>query len=400
MIDLVLFVLPNARLSDPMMYFPLGVLYLAAVARRAGFDVRIVDFRMGVDEEAIPESEFYGFSATTPEIVVAKKLAQRIKGHTIIGGAHATLLPEDCVKDFNWVVRGEGENILPGILAGLQPQGVHIAPRLNLDNLPLPAWDLAEHPFSETLFPGERYGKSELAATIIGSRGCPFSCHFCANPLRPPVVYRSADNILTEVATLKSMGVNHFRFEDDNITLLPDFERLCLLMKEMKVHWKAHTRSDQLTQSKAQLLRLGGCEECGIGVESADDRVLRINNKKETVSDHIKAVKMLKDAGVRVKTYFISGLPGETDETLNRNMEFISKVQPEKWTVSTFIPYPGCAIYQRPGAFGIRIVDRDFTNWWNFAPHFVHELNGQTRKQMWQRYTWFYEWLRSDIWRT
>lgn len=397
--DLVLLPLPDWIDNQPKMYFPLSLMILAAVSRDAGYDVEIVDCRDGI--KPLPDARFYGFSCATPQINIAKEWAGKLKGKTIIGGAHASLLPLDCVKHFDYVVRGEGEQVLVEILKGDRQNGIITAPRIkNLDGIPYPAWDMVNQPFSDTLFPGERYGKGELAATLIGSRGCPFLCSFCGNIHRAPVTYRSLDNIVGELKELIKRGVKHFRFEDDCFTIHPEFENLCLEMARLKIHYKAHTRSDLTTKEKADLLFYSGCEECGLGVESADNDVLKMNNKKETVDDHVKAVKILKDAGLRVKTYFVMGLPGETDTTLELNKAFAKETQIDKWTVSTFCPYPGTAIFNSPGKFGIEILNKDFSRWWNYCEAgYNHVIFGQTPEQMWNRYKEFYSYLKEGRYR-
>lgn len=401
--DIVLLSLPDTVDSQPLMYFPLALTYLGAVVRQAGYDVEIYDGRTGnVDEivKELPEAKYYGFSCATPQINVARQIARKLKGIKIIGGAHASLLPLDCIKDFDYVVRGEGEESLLRILRRQIQPGILTSEHIkDLDAIPYPAWDMASQPFSDTLFPGERYGKGELAATLIGSRGCPYACNFCGNIHTAPVRFRSADNIIGELKELINLGVRHFRFEDDCFTIHPEFKSLCTEMAKLDIHYKCHTRSDLMRPDKAKLLNLSGCEECGLGVESADDVVLRINNKKETVEDHKQAIKILKDAHLRVKTYFVMGLPGETDLTLELNKQFIRETQVDKWTVSTFCPYPGCAIFKSPGKFNIEIIEKDFSKWWNFADSYNHLLYGQSRPEMWQRYKHFYEWLKQGGWK-
>ena len=391
--------LPNLVLTNPTMYFPLGNLYLAAMAKMAGFSVEIVDMRAG--EKKLPPARFYGFSCTTPEIQAAKKLARKVKGKTIVGGAHPTLLPDDCLKDFDYVVRGEGEYALIDILKGNQHTQLRNADRiLNLDLLPYPAWDMVEHPFSEELFPGERYGKGQKAMTVLCSRGCPFSCSFCGNAMRIPVIYRSVPNIIGELVALKLRGVGHIRFEDDNFTNHPEFIRLCIELGEMDIKWKCHTRSQLVKPTQMELMKAAGCEEVGVGVESADDRVLAINNKKETRDDHARAVRIIHQAGLRAKTYMIAGLPGETDNTFKANQEFFKEVKPDKWTLATFTPYPGCDVYNSPEKYGITIIDTNFNHWWNFTEgHFVHKLNNESQGKTWLRYERLYQWLVKEEWK-
>lgn len=399
MLSLCLVQLPNPALITQM-YTSLGLLYLASVVEQAGYSVEIIDLRNG--DKPLPQAEFYGFSCTTPEIDYAKKLAKRVKGTTIVGGGHASLLPEDCADYFDYVVVGEGEEIILNFLEGNYyfPQIIKTPRILDLDKIPFPAWHKVKEPFSDYIFAGEGYGKDAPTATIIASRGCPFRCHFCGNILRSPVTFRSVGNIIEEMRDIVAQGIRHFKFVDDNFTLHPQFEHLCEEIGGLNIQYIGHTRSDLMTNDKARIWAKSGCVQSGLGVESADQAVLNLNNKRETVEDHIKAIRALKSAGMRVKCYFITGLPGETDKTIELNKEFILETQPDKFTISTFTPYPGCAIYNRPRDFGIIITEPDWSRWWNFCEgKYNHVLDGQTEEQMWARYLDFSKFLKGETWK-
>ena len=408
-LDLCLIQMPNLALENPKMYQPLGNLYLMAMVKRAGYKAQLLDFRDGVGD--IPPAKFYGFSCTTPEITMAKEVAKKVDGQTIVGGAHPSLLPDDCQGSFDYIVRGEGEYVLLHILNGNLKPGIIDAPRIeHLDALPLPDWDSCPEPFSRTLYTGERYGEGAISSAIIGSRGCPFSCAFCGNVYKAPVLFRSVANILYELFSLMARGVYHFRFVDDNFTLHPQFAELCKEFHRYGIVYRCHTRSSLITPEKAKALAGSGCEECSLGIESADDYVLELNQKKETVDSHIKAVKALQYAGLRVKVYWMSGLPGETDETIKLNMEFMKTLKPDKWTLATFTPYPGCEIFNHPEKYGVSIINPHWENWWNFTFNvrdldlpgregYVHLLQGQTAEEMKARHDEFYYFLLSEEWR-
>lgn len=425
MYDLVLVELPNPALENPKMYFGLGNLYLSAVAKKAGCKVYVADFRQAIGD--LPEALFYGFSATTPQISIAKHMASKVHGKTIIGGPHATLLPADCIGHFDYLVNGEGELALFSILSGtkdpdniaavtidriIRETRVYNAPRIrNIDWIPYPDWDAVDEPFSKTLYTGERYGIGNISMAMITNRGCPAKCAFCGNTLNNPISFRSIDNIIGEVLELMKRDVHYIRFVDDNFTIHPQFKKLCETLSQYNVHYRAHTRSDFMTDEKAELLALSGCEECSIGVESADDNVLKINKKRELVQDHVKAIKSLKKAGVKVKVYLMSGLPGETQGTIDRGKVFMQATQPDKWTLSTFTPYPGCDIYNNPEKYNIDIVDKNFNHWWNFVFNvrdlelperngYVHILKGDTPEAMKARHDEFYNFLiKEELWK-
>ena len=389
------------------MYQPLGLLYIAAAAKEACRTVKFIDCREGEKyKETLPlemqQSRYVGFTATTPELAFCIEWAKRCYNATIIGGPHATLRPQDCEGHFDYVVVGEGEQVIRAILADyyeVQPRTIR-PPRIkNLDDVPIPDWEITGNGFSPTLFPGERYGLGPPAATMILSRGCPFSCAFCGNWLRTPVVYRSVENIEKEIDYLVGKGVQHFRFEDDNLTIHPDLKDLCKMLQSKAIHFKAHTRSDLVKAPIMVMLKEAGLEEFGLGIESADDDVLMLNRKKETVAQHLEACRIIKKAGIRLKTYFMSGLPGETGQTLQLNMEFVRKAKPDKWTLSIFTPYPGCDIFASPEQYGVHIIDKDLSHYWNFPDAFTYELDTADREILERRYRRFYKWLVEETWR-
>ena len=408
MFDLCLIELPNPALESPKMYMALGNLYLAASALKAGYKTVIADFRESIGE--IPKAEFYGFSCTTPQIDTAEQLVKKVRGKTIIGGAHPSLLPEDCMGKFDYIVRGEGEETLIDILKGKYNKNTIInAPRIiDLDTIPYPAWDLVRDCFSTNLYTGERYGLGGKSVAVITSRGCPYRCAFCGNVLLKPVTFRSIDNVWHELLELMKRGVTHFRFVDDNFTLHPQFPELCKKIEMLGVHYRCHTRSNLIDSKKAEMMKGSGCEECSLGVESADDRVLKINHKGETVSQHAKAIRILQEGGLNPKIYWMSGLPGETDETIELNMQFMRELKPTKWTLSTFTPYPGCDIYNNPQDYNIEITNHHWRTWWNFVfchdkvlPNregYNHVLLGQTQEEMEARHNKFYRFLREESW--
>lgn len=410
--DLTLIAMPDLALATPTMYFPLGVLYLAAVVEEAGYTVEICDFREGIKD--VPKSKYYGFSCLTPHINQAKALAKAVGGYTIVGGTHPTVYPEDCLNSFDYIVRGEGEEAILEILSGKVQGEILNAPRIkDLDKIPLPAYHLVDRAFSRTLFRGERYGEGEYSAPMITSRGCPQTpaCSFCPNMLQTPVTFRSIENIWLEIADLKTeWGITNFRFVDDNFTIHPKFEELCKALGRMNIKFRCHTRANFMSQEKADLLKEAGCEECSLGLESADDYVLQLNNKKMTALDNGIAIWKLKEAGIRSKVYWMSGLPGETGETIARNMDFMRIYKPDKWTLSCFTPYPGCDVFENPDKYGVEILNENFDNYWNFVfeengkkfpgrEGYIHLLKGQTMEEMVNRHHKFEKYLRSEVWK-
>lgn len=407
MVDIVLVQCPNPVLETPTMYPNLGILYLVASLERANYKVHIADLR---GEEAnidlIPDAPFIGFSATTGEIADAKKLARLAKQRnpsckTIIGGAHASILYEDCsIRDFDCVVVGEGEYAILDILQGMQASQIVQSRITDLDDLPFPARHLVNS-FSYTLMPGERYGEGVKATSVMFSRGCPQNCSFCANVHRAPVTYRSPENIRDEVKELISKHeCRAFRVEDDNFTLNKKWMlSVCEVLAPLEVSFKCHSRGNLIDEESVVVLKEAGCVEVGIGLESADQAVLNKVDKGVRVHRCARTIQLLRKHGVGSKVYFVLHLPGESIESIGMNKDFMRATAPDKWTLSRLAPFPGSAIFGNPKAYGITWVDPDFSHYWNFWPHALIEYEDVSRTELDRRYHEFYAWLKEESWR-
>jgi len=405
--------LPNPQLITPTMHINLGLLYVASAVKSRGHQVKIVDLRSKrsvdhLDCKQILSADFVCFSATSGEIKYAKELNYYL--HiiekdliTVVGGAHASLCPDDC-NGFDAVVVGEGEKVILDIIEkGVrgrieQERFIKDIDRFSID------WGLLpeEQMFSYTLLPGEKYGESgDKGVTLIGSRGCPFSCAFCANFASAPVVFRSPQNIYEEVYLLRDKyGVLEFRFVDDMFTLNKQWIKVvCEHLAILDIKYRCHTRADHLTREIVHWLKNSGCVEVAMGVESGDPQVLKMVNKQETVETFTTAISLLKDVGLRAKVYLISGLPGETERSLGCTYEFMCKARPDKWTLSQFTPYPGCAVWKNPMKYGVRIINKEFENYWNFTDKVTYELVGMfTSEELRARYEMLYSLLRFERW--
>lgn len=357
---------PDSFSFEPMTYPPLGLLYIAAVLERDGFEVEIADMRKG---RLIGEADYYGFTATTPQIddvIFINKLikSKHPDAFTFIGGAHASWRYNEIFSQFDAVFVGEAEfdvtrvlnNKIRGALINCNKK------EHSVDEIPLPARRLmpAEDIVSKKLWDGERYfnDNSPVATTLITSRGCPWRCGFCAN-IPQKVRFRSVVNVIDEIDVIKTdYNCNHFRFLDDNF--LTDRGRvfdLCSVLPSRNIFFRCSARSDLIDDHICKRLYYAGCREIGFGVESADDTVLAIIKKNETVADHRNAIKIAKENGLKVKIFMMAGLPFENDLTVSKNKWFIEDTQPDKVVVSLFTPFPGSDIYERPYNYLVDIND-------------------------------------------
>jgi len=110
-------------------------------------------------------------------------------------------------------------------------------------------------------------------------------------------------------------------------------------------------------------MKKSGCVEVGIGAESGAQEILDNAKKGENVETIMRAIKMSKDIGLRVKAFFIIGLPGETRETVNKTIDFIGNANLDDFDISIYYPYPGSIIYKDKEQFDIKFKD-DYGHSW------------------------------------
>jgi radical SAM superfamily enzyme YgiQ (UPF0313 family) len=386
--------------SDP----PLGLLSVAAQARKSGLEVRLFDQAFQKD---IPESDYYGLSATTLEYPEALKQAGRIKeaypkAKIIAGGVHFDVFPEtDWLKEidalpFDVICRGEGEGTIGravGCLnSGLKKQVISRTDLLDLDSLELPARDLLDR--ARYFIPGETITGMNTggnSSTIMVSRGCPMKCAFCASPTlhHRRVRFRSIDNTIKELEELRQKyNVNALRFQDDNIPLnLKKHPALAPFLANLGIYSRGSARVDSVTPEMLDLLWQAGFRELGFGVESASQKVLDYISKGTTIEQNRYALKLTKERGFKTRAFIMTGLAGEDRDSADKMIEFLSDTKPDVVTLTSFIPLPGSDIYMHPEKYGVRIKTKDWARYdiaikWDKGTEWAHELVNLSQEEM------------------
>jgi len=387
--------------KPPRSYQGLGLTYLAGVLEEAGFEVRIcdkyppspdtddeavLDERLAADVAAMSPS-LVGITIHTPTIVertrLAKRLRERLPGTLLIaGGHHPTTEPEDTLQnsDFDICVIGEGEETLleiaqrieegegrertdwlakiRGVAYKHEGQIARTAPRspvADLDSLPLQAVHLLGL---------EDYGPHPLlgvsSSCLLTYRGCPMGCAFCMNPQGPKVRKRSASNVVDEIEqVVDRFGVRGFNVHDNAFGL--DRERsaaVCdeVTQRKLDVKWECWTQGNLVDRELAEKMRASGCVRVGFGAESGDDEVLAKARPGFTAAQHLEGIRSLRAAGIPVVPFFIFGLPGESEDSVRRTVEFAKQSGVDEVCLNILRPYPGTAIWRDPEAFGMRLT--------------------------------------------
>lgn len=355
---------------------PLGIAYLAAVARAGGHNVKIID--LNIDNRALErtnlnEYDIIGITTDTPRYYEALRISKIIKEADkliVMGGYHVTFLDEEVLSTglVDIVVRGEGEEIFLNLLNALEGKtglknilgisyidgGKFIRnndalPPQNLDNLPFPARDLLQISKYKTTLNGVP------SANLITSRGCPYNCYFCASSKFGGIKWRarSAKNIVDEMEMLHNeYGYRAFEFLDDNFTL--NKKRIFAFADELEkrnltdIIWWCFARVDTIAKNEPMVKRMAevGAYRIFLGLESVNETVLDKYGKGIENNQQIDAINILRKYGIGIHGSFIIGDMNETKEMVMETVNWAKKMNPELAQFSLLVPFPGTQLYE------------------------------------------------------
>jgi radical SAM superfamily enzyme YgiQ (UPF0313 family) len=363
---------------------PLGIGYLASYLLKHGHDVKIVDAHLEklelidiLDRINSYGPDLIGISTTTPTFKITIKIAQEIKKNApglkiFIGGAHITATPETAMvsKCFDYGIVGEGEKTFLELVQYLEnPSNKNIfdiaglALRKNgkvfntpirgyienLDELPMPARHLMIALKETQAVPASVYKLP--SGNLITSRGCPSQCSFCDRAIfGMKFRARNAKSVVDEVEILiNEYGARDIKFFDDTFTVSK--QRVYEIIDEMKrrkikIPWSCLTKVKSINKELLKAMKEAGCWQILFGLESGDDRMLKLLKKGNTVEDNRKAVTMAAELGINTRGDFIVGTPGETKESLMNTLNFALSIPLDYAHFNKFVPLPGTEIYR------------------------------------------------------
>lgn len=388
----------------------LGTLTLAALGRERGHAVHIVDGkRTGTSPEAVAERvaalrpTHVGISAMTISVINAGRIADRIKALVpdaviTVGGPHVSAIPErtlDRFPSFDFGIVGEGEHsyyqLIDGLAAGTSvddvgglvyrdPAGIaHANPRVpyldgdELDRLPQPAWDLVPD-FPLRFQPNVFNYRATPVASIITSRGCPFSCTFCDRSTSGKKGrFHSVEYVVAMCRRLSDLGVKHVLFYDDLFTVnRKRVVELCHAFQDegFRFTWSCNSHPNLLDLETLQLMRRAGCWQIAYGIESGSQRVLDVVKHEVRIPRMIETLRMTRAAGIRTKGLLMMAHPTEGEDSLQETVDFLRQAPLDLVQITKFTPYPGTPSYAGIGEQGTFDEDWEQMNAmnWVFVP--------------------------------
>ncbi len=374
----ILFINPPGNTLNE--YPPIGLLYLASVAREGGYTVDFFD--TGVQNNKNISLEDYviksdpnvcALSLYTTNILRAFDIIQWVKAKSpkckvIIGGHHATALPERTMEEcpgIDYLVYGEGEKTFVELLNAIDKNcSIHeikgifyradnsirsTEPRKyieDLDSIPFPAFDLIKdfNYLYDTFVQGRR------VATMVSSRGCPYKCVFCNRSVfKSKYRRRSPGNVVAEMKyQIEKFGVDEIYFMDDLFAIqrewLDEFYRE-LDKNNIRIPWKCLGRVDALSKEDFIKMRTHGCYIIQFGVESGNDEILRDIKKNITTDQARRAFNEAREAGIYTYGFFIFGHRKDNYSSVKHTLKFAQELNPSFISFFLLVPFPGTEVY-------------------------------------------------------
>jgi anaerobic magnesium-protoporphyrin IX monomethyl ester cyclase len=399
----------------------LGLAYLGAVSEQQGHTVRIYD---GDVEDISLEKvlrdfapDLVGITANTIQIKSAWRDAALVKSiadiPVVLGGPHPTVLPAESAERpaVDIVVRGEGEVVWEELclwrrvdgkwqaaisdLESVQgisyqtPDGqVHHNPDRpvieDLDSLPLPAYHLFKINRYTNLQPTVDHIEGP-SYPILTSRGCPYRCTYCSQIGPRRWRMRSPDNVVAEWRWLvRDLGAAEIGVLDDsfNVNRQRVLDICDLLIKEKLTHvpWIMINgiRANLADQELLGHMKQAGCIRSAFGVESGNQEILdSVIGKQLTLEQVRAAFKAAKEVGMETIGFFMIGLPGETEETMDETIRFAIELDPVVANFSMATPFPGTEMSRTVQEKG-RLLVKDYDDFAFFEGKASFEMDGMT----------------------
>jgi len=316
--------------------------------------------------------DLMAFSAEANMFPYVKEYAKAIKTEldipVIIGGLHATALPEYVIKhdQFDILCRGEGEKPMLELCNKIEEgkdysdvpslwvkkkDGTIVKNEMghlieDINKLPFPDRDLFY-----------KYNAFSNHLLIMGSRGCKFRCTYCHNSFQHDlykgkgkwVRRRYVDNLIEEIQwARKKYPIKAIEFEDECFTDEHDwvFEFSKKYKEQVDLPFFCQNRPNHVTPEIAKALADAGCVETFMGVESGSKEI-RDNVMHRYLSNEqaINAAKYIKESGIRLQATAIFGSPGETPEQMWETVKLLETIKPDSMPTFTMFPYPGSSLW-------------------------------------------------------
>lgn len=363
---------------------PLGLASIAAYLEQRKISVSIVDCyahpnsMARINDVLLAERpSFICFSCTTSSFLDGIRICNEAKAllpgiQSVFGGVHVSALKEKIIEDFKSVdfcVIGEGEESLfqlvsvgaekPETVEGIVYRTQDGSARftgyrrelLDLDKMPFPAYEkLTGYPDAYKL-PIFNYPKAPNTS-CISSRGCPYACSYCDRSVfRRSFRYNSADYLYEHLRYLKDrFHIRHINFYDDQFTFNRQrVEDFCtkIMDNSLDMTFNCAVRAEHIDPDLLKMMKEAGCWMISLGIETGDEDLLTRHRQNANLDMLAEKIHDIKRAGIRVKGLLMMGLPGESEQSIQKSMNYVFSNPIDDINLAKFTPFPGSPLYEK-----------------------------------------------------
>jgi radical SAM superfamily enzyme YgiQ (UPF0313 family) len=425
---------------------PLTIGYIATAARQSGHDVLVLDL-WAVEmtmAEALAQLRAFApdvvfFEAHAPPFPIVQRCAAAVRrfsqARMVAFGSVPTFMPQRVVgRDLpiDVAVIGEseytaadlieafGENRALADVLGIAfwddraGSVVRTPPRTppdDLDTLPIIDYDLFDlTKYRKLSFPVPIHRQVRWGH-ILASRGCPYPCTHCSFDHRQSYGRKfrkhSPGRVVDEMELLvNTRGITAISIEDDIFTMDRQWvTEICdeILARGLKVKWIIQTRVDCFDRPLLRKMKQAGCSGISLGIESGNDRVLKVLKKGFTREQALEGIRMCQEEGLMMRLLFMIGNPTETAEEVEDTIDLVLKAKAITIQVHISTPYPGTGLLGEAESDGQHI--EDFTSY-NQIVHNISDIPDDVlwyfQKKFYRKY--FFSWkyfklfFRQRVW--
>lgn len=413
---------------------PLGILALASMIKRYGYNVKVVDAHAdSLDINAIKQKiidfqpDVVGVTAMTVMISASAEIAKVVKEinsniTTILGGVHVTAEPIETLRrypQFDYAVIGEGEVVFTEFLERLRKDGKPQAVKSlvwkageeivvnerraffkGLDEFPPPAFDLVPNLFNHYRL--SVFGTKKFKSVgLVTSRGCTGKCTFCdLGVVGRGYRANSAEYLISLMKDLYTKyGVSDFLFYDDLfVGSRPRLQEICeiIIKEKLPFTWSCCARVDFIHVDMLKLMKEAGCWMIEYGIESGCQRIIDSMRKNITKEKIVETINATYEAGIVTKGNFIFGNPGEDHWSILESIDFACGELKLNYAQHTFLqPLPGSELYETAGRYGE--FDPSWDRFNTFSINFIPKGFTRDNLVMYSKYFWNRFYLRPHI---
>lgn len=316
--------------------------YLAAFVDERYFEITLVDEYNG----CIPYRKFYDLVAitvNTPNAPHCYEIAAAFRANgarIVMGGPHATLLPDEVYTHCDFLFVGESEltwgQFLEDFRKGRTKEVCQTVFPPLLEKLPIPRWDLLKR------------GRT-MKGAVFATRGCPYNCRYCnlKQIYHDCFRMRPIDEVAAEIKAMKS---KFFVFWDDNLFANREYAKnLLRAIIPLKLKWAAQaTLRDCADDELLRIAKSAGCLYLFVGLESFSERSLENAGKTINHTDDYKPViERIHRQGIMIQAGIVFGFDSDTREVFDSTLAVCEQLGIDGATVSILTPFPKTPIYKQ-----------------------------------------------------